>query len=308
MSDSTPHIGLVGLGRMGGNMRIRLRERGVAVTGYAPDPATTDVETLADLVAAIPAPRIVWVMVPSGDPTRETVASLGELLQPGDLVVEGGNSRWRDDRVHAEALAGRGVGYIDCGVSGGVWGLTEGYALMVGGSPEDVARAMPVFDALRPDGPRDESFSHAGPVGAGHYAKMVHNGIEYAAMQAFAEGYELLTATGVVDDVTAVLGGWRRGTVVRSWLLDLLVEALQEDPGLSSLRGYAQDSGEGRWTVIEAVDHAVPMPAISAALFARFASRQPDSPTMKAVAALRAKFGGHGVHAVAHGAAAPSDA
>jgi 6-phosphogluconate dehydrogenase len=310
MSESSPHIGLVGLGKMGGNMRLRLRERGVRVTGYAPDPVTTDVETLPDLVTAVPAPRTVWVMVPSGGPTRQTVASLGELLSPGDLVIEGGNSRWHDDRAHAEALAARGVGYVDCGVSGGIWGRTEGYALMVGGSIEDIARAMPVFDALRPDGPREEGFSHAGPVGAGHYAKMVHNGIEYAVMQAFAEGYELLTTTDAVDDVTAVLGGWRRGTVVRSWLLDLLVEALHEDPGLAGLRGYAQDSGEGRWTVIEAVENAVPMPAISAALFARFASRQPDSPTMKAVAALRAKFGGHSVRAVAAGTggARPSDA
>jgi 6-phosphogluconate dehydrogenase len=177
---------------------------------------------------------------------------------------------------------------------------------MVGGDPEDVARAMPVFDALRPDGPREEGFSHAGPVGAGHYAKMVHNGIEYAVMQAYAEGYELLSTTDVVEDVPAVLRGWQRGTVVRSWLLELLVRALVEDPGLRGVRGYAQDSGEGRWTVMEAVDHAVPMPAISAALFARFASRQEDSPTMKAVAALRAAFGGHTVRTAQ--AAVPTEA
>jgi 6-phosphogluconate dehydrogenase len=300
------HVGLVGLGKMGGNMRLRLRDRGLRVTGYAPDPDTTDVATLADLVAALPAPRIVWVMVPSGAPTRQTVAELGDLLESGDLVIEGGNSQWRDDRAHAGDLARRGIGYIDCGVSGGIWGRTEGYGLMAGGSDADIARAMPVFDALRPEGPRDEGFSHAGPVGAGHYAKMVHNGIEYAVMQAYAEGYELLTATGVVTDVTAVLQGWQRGTVVRSWLLELLVKALREDPGLASVRGYAQDSGEGRWTVMEAIDHAVPMPAISAALFARFASRQEDSPTMKAVAALRAQFGGHSLRSVTD--ARPTDA
>jgi len=299
------HIGLVGLGKMGGNMRARLREHGITVTGYAPDPSTTDVETIEDLVAAVPAPRMVWVMVPSGDPTRQTVTRLGELLEPGDLVIEGGNSRWREDVDHAELLASRDIGYMDCGVSGGIWGITEGYGLMVGGAAEHVERAMPIFDALRPDGPREEGFSHAGDVGAGHYAKMVHNGIEYAVMQAYAEGYELLATTGVVKDVTAVFTGWQRGTVVRSWLLELLVNALHEDPSLDRVRGYAQDSGEGRWTVMEAIEHAVPVPAISAALFARFASRQPDSPTMKAIAALRQQFGGHAIRAVDGGVNLP---
>ncbi len=301
------HIGLVGLGKMGGNMRTRLREQGIAVTGYAPDPSTTDVATLADLVAALPAPRLVWVMVPSGEPTRQTVAALGELLSAGDLIIEGGNSRWRDDIDHAASLAGKGIGYVDCGVSGGVWGLTEGYGLMAGGSDDDIARAMPVFDALRPPGPREEGFSHAGAVGAGHYAKMVHNGIEYGVMQAYAEGYELLSTTGVVTDVTAVFAAWQRGTVVRSWLLELLVDALQADPGLEGIKGYAQDSGEGRWTIMEAIDNAVPVPVISAALFARFASRQPDSPTMKAVAALRQQFGGHAVRSDGGGHAVRSN-
>jgi 6-phosphogluconate dehydrogenase len=289
------HIGLVGLGKMGGNMRTRLRAAGVEVTGYAPDPATTDVETLADLVAALPAPRTVWVMVPSGDITRQTVAALGELLEAGDLVIEGGNSRFTDDRVHAEALSAKGIRYLDAGVSGGIWGVTEGYGLMVGGAPEDVERAMPVFDALRPEGPRQEGFSHAGPVGAGHYAKMVHNGIEYAIMQAFAEGYELLSATDVVTDVPAVFEGWRRGTVVRSWLLDLMVAALEDDPTLAKVSGYAEDSGEGRWTVMEGIANAVPTPTIAASLYARFVSRQEDSPAMKAIAALRNQFGGHAV-------------
>jgi 6-phosphogluconate dehydrogenase len=300
-NDPVRHLGLVGLGKMGGNMRTRLRAAGLEVTGYAPDPDTTDVATLEDLVAALPAPRTVWVMVPSGDITRQTVIRLGELLEPGDLVIEGGNSRFTDDREHAAALHEKGVRYVDAGVSGGVWGVTEGYGLMVGGDAADVERAMPVFDALRPEGPREEGFSHAGPVGAGHYAKMVHNGIEYAVMQAFAEGYELLAASDAVDDVTTIFAGWRRGTVVRSWLLDLLVRALQEDPGLTEVSGYAEDSGEGRWTVMEGIANAVPTPTIAASLYARFVSRQEESPAMKAIAALRNQFGGHAVRATAPG-------
>ncbi len=301
------HIGLVGLGKMGGNMRTRLRAAGIEVTGYAPDPSTTDVDSLAAMVAAIPAPRIVWVMVPSGDVTRGTVDELRELLEDGDLVIEGGNSRFVDDRVHAHELGDTGISYLDVGVSGGVWGVTEGYGLMVGGDPADVERAMPVFDALRPEGPREEGFSHAGPVGAGHYAKMVHNGVEYAIMQAFAEGYELLEASDAVDDVPAIFEGWRRGTVVRSWLLDLMVAALQDDPKLDKVSGYAEDSGEGRWTVMEGIENAVPTPTIAAALYARFVSRQEDSPAMKAIAALRNQFGGHAVRkASAHEPTGPA--
>src|SRR5205823_4564118 len=189
-----------------------------------------------------------------------------------------------------------GVHYMDCGVSGGIWGKANGYGLMCGGAPEDVERMMPIFDTLRPAGPRDEGFVHAGPVGAGHFAKMVHNGIEYGLMQAYAEGYELLSAVDYVRDVPAVFKAWTRGTVVRSWLLDLLVKALEADPELERLAGWVEDSGEGRWTVEEAINHSVPAPVISAALFARFASRQEDSPAMKAVAALRNQFGGHAVH------------
>ncbi|MGH3469584.1 MAG: NADP-dependent phosphogluconate dehydrogenase, partial [Thermocrispum sp.] len=200
-----------------------------------------------------------------------------------------------DDAANAEVLASQGVGYLDAGVSGGVWGEENGFGLMVGGSTKDVERAMPIFDALRPEGPRDEGFAHAGGVGAGHFAKMVHNGIEYGLMQAYAEGYELLAASEQVTDVPGVLKAWTRGTVVRSWLLDLLVKALEEDPRLADLKGYVNDSGEGRWTVEEAINHAVPAPVISAALFARFGSRQDDSPAMKAVAALRNQFGGHAV-------------
>jgi 6-phosphogluconate dehydrogenase len=236
-------------------------------------------------------------MVPAGDTTRATVTQLAELLAEGDLIVDGGNSRYTDDQVHAQLLDNHRIGYLDCGVSGGIWGPRNGYGLMVGGAAEHVERLMPVFDALRPEGPREEGFVHAGDVGAGHFAKMVHNGVEYGVMQAYAEGFELLEAADVVTDVPAVLKAWQRGTVVRSWLLELLVAALDSDPKLAQLRGWVQDSGEGRWAVQEAINHAVPAPVISAALFARFASRQPDSPAMRAVAALRQQFGGHAVQA-----------
>ncbi len=283
---------------MGANMRDRLRAAGIDVLGYALTSGTRDVDSLAELVDRLSGPRAVWIMVPAGDPTRDTVAQLAGLLAKDDVVIEGGNSRYTEDQRNADLLAGNGIGYLDCGVSGGVWGRENGYGLMVGGAAEHVERLMPVFDALRPEGPREEGFVHAGDVGAGHFAKMVHNGIEYGLMQAYAEGYELLEAADVVTDVPAVLKAWRRGTVVRSWLLDLLVVALDGDPKLAELRGWVQDSGEGRWTVEEAINHSVPAPVISAALFARFASRQPDSPAMRAVAALRQQFGGHAVQAV----------
>jgi len=312
-------LGLIGLGKMGGNMAERVRRAGHEVVGYDRAPGVRDVDSLQGLVDALQTPRVVWVMVPSGEPTRATVRELGELLAPGDVVVDGGNSKFTDDKVHADQLAEKGIGYVDAGVSGGVWGLENGYALMVGGSAEDVAKVQPVFDALKPPAPRDETgsampgagFVHAGPVGAGHFAKMVHNGIEYAMMQAYGEGYELLAAVDLVEDVPGVIASWTQGTVIRSWLLDLLVRALQEDPGLDRITGYAEDSGEGRWTVEQAIEHAVPMPAISASLFARFASRQEDSPSMKAVAALRNQFGGHAVQSIdsrGHNPAAPDPA
>jgi 6-phosphogluconate dehydrogenase len=289
------HIGLVGLGKMGFNMRERLREKGLEATGFDRNPEFTDVAGLEELVAALPTPRIVWVMVPAGPITHAVVKDLSELLSEGDLVIDGGNSRFTDDQIHATLLAQKGVRFVDCGVSGGVWGLANGYGLMAGGSDEDVAFAMPVFDALRPDGERSESFVHVGDVGAGHYAKMVHNGIEYGLMQSYAEGYELLQAKDIVKDVHGTFAAWQKGTVVRSWLLDLVVKALEEDPELSSIAGYVDDSGEGRWTVEEAIANSIPAPAITAALFARFASRQDDAPAMKMVAALRNQFGGHAV-------------
>ena len=286
-------LGMIGLGKMGGNMAARLREKGHEVVGYDVASDERDVDTLEALVGRLAAPRTVWVMVPAGDPTSATVAELGGLLEEGDLVIEGGNTHYVDDRTRAESLAARGIGYVDAGVSGGVWGRQNGYGIMVGGAASDIERARPVFDALTPD--EGGGFVHAGGVGAGHFVKMVHNGIEYGMMQAFAEGYELMAASDVVDDVPGTFESWREGTVVRSWLLDLLSRALEQDPDLAELRGYAQDSGEGRWTVQAAVDHAVPAPAITAALFARFASRQEDSPSMKVVAALRNQFGGHAV-------------
>jgi 6-phosphogluconate dehydrogenase len=288
-------IGMIGLGRMGGNMAERLRRAGHEVVGYDRDPGLSDVTSLDELVARLAQPRAIWVMVPAGEPTRQTIADLRDLLTAGDLVIDGGNSHYVDDQANAAMLDERQIGFIDAGVSGGVWGLQNGYGLMVGGAGADVARLMPVFEALKPPG--DAGFVHAGQAGAGHFAKMVHNGIEYGLMQAYAEGYELLAAADIVTDVAGAFRSWREGTVIRSWLLDLLVRALDEDPGLAKIRGVAQDSGEGRWTVQAAIDHAVPMPVISSALFARFTSRQDDSPAMKVVAALRNQFGGHAVTA-----------
>jgi 6-phosphogluconate dehydrogenase len=288
-------IGLVGLGKMGGNMRERLREKGHTVVGYDRNAEVSDVASLKELVDQLPAPRVVWVMVPAGDITRAVIGELAELLGEDDVIVDGGNSRWTDDQAHAEWLSHKGIGFVDCGVSGGVWGKDNGYALMCGGDAEDVAKVQPAFDALKPEG--EFGFVHAGKVGAGHFAKMVHNGIEYGIMQSYAEGYELLEATDIVDNVTDVFRSWREGTVIRSWLLDLLVAALEQDgEHLEAIKGYADDSGEGRWTVEAAIDNAVPMNAIAAALFARFASRQEDSPAMKAIAAMRNQFGGHAVH------------
>ena len=289
-------IGLVGLGKMGANMRERIRRAGIEVVGYDRNTAVTDVSSLEAMVAGLPAgERVVWVMVPSGAVTDGVVQQLAGLLTAGDVVVDGGNSYYQDDVPHAQLLATHGIGFLDAGVSGGVWGLENGYGLMVGGDAAAVERLMPVFDALRPEGPREEGFVHAGKVGAGHFAKMVHNGVEYGLMQAYAEGYELLAAKDLVDDVEGTIKAWRRGTVVRSWLLDLLVQALERDPGLAEIDDWVEDSGEGRWTVDEAIDLAVPAPVIAAALFARFASRQQESPALKAVAALRQQFGGHAV-------------
>ncbi|HEU0131283.1 MAG TPA: decarboxylating 6-phosphogluconate dehydrogenase [Mycobacteriales bacterium] len=286
-----PALGMVGLGRMGWGMTQRIREHGLDVVGYDRAPEHRDVDSLAALVEALPAPRVVWVMLPAGAPTQSTLDELLSLLAEGDVVVEGGNSNFRDSIARGRVFAERGIGYVDAGVSGGVWGLTEGFCLMVGGTDEAVAAARPFFDALAPEG----GFVHAGEPGAGHFTKMVHNGIEYGLMQAYAEGYELMEAADLRIDVPATVAAWRYGSVVRSWLLDLMVRALETDPGLTKVRGYAEDSGEGRWTVDEAVRAAVPLHVISAALFARFASRQDESIAMKVIATLRNQFGGHAV-------------
>jgi 6-phosphogluconate dehydrogenase len=286
-------LGMIGLGRMGGNMAERLRQGGHTVVGYDRDPKISDVDTLAGLAERLTAPRTIWVMVPAGGPTQETIHALGEILEPGDTVVDGGNSHYVDDQRHGRELAEKGIGFVDAGVSGGVWGLQNGYALMVGGDDAHVAQAMPIFETLKPAG--EFGFVHAGAVGAGHFAKMVHNGIEYGMMQAFAEGWELLEASEYVDNVPGAFKSWREGSVVKSWLLDLFDRALDGDPELAKLKGYAEDTGEGRWTVDEAVRLAVPLHVIAASLFTRFESRQTDSPAMKAVAALRQQFGGHAV-------------
>jgi 6-phosphogluconate dehydrogenase len=285
-------LGLIGLGRMGGNMAARLREAGHEVVGWSRSGAGADVASVEELVSKLTPPRAVWLMVPA-EVTERMVDQVAALLSEGDILIDGGNSKYTDDGPRAERLASLGIGYVDVGVSGGIWGKENGYGLMVGGGAEHVDRLMPLFQALKP---ADEfGFVHAGGVGAGHYAKMVHNGIEYGLMHAYAEGYELMRAAEVLTNVNGVVKAWRSGTVVRSWLLDLLDRALDEDADLESLRGYAEDTGEGRWTVDEAVRLAVPANVIAAALFARFASRQEDSPAMKAVAALRNQFGGHAV-------------
>jgi 6-phosphogluconate dehydrogenase len=273
-------------------MAARIGEAGHDVVGYDAFSDATQVASLAELVERLDAPRVVWVMVPAGDPTEGVVAELAGLLAGGDVVIDGGNSNWHDSVRRAGELGERRIGFVDAGTSGGVWGRTEGYCLMVGGADEHVAVAQPVFDALKPP---EGGFVHAGPVGTGHFTKMVHNGIEYGLMQAYAEGYELLARSGLGIDVDGALDAWRSGSVVRSWLLDLMVRALQQTPDLDGIAGYAKDSGEGRWTVQEAIERGVATPVISAALFARFVSQHDDSIAMKAIAALRNQFGGHAV-------------
>ncbi|MGH2676927.1 MAG: phosphogluconate dehydrogenase (NAD(+)-dependent, decarboxylating), partial [Actinomycetota bacterium] len=293
-------LGMVGLGRMGGNMSARLLRHGHQVTGYTRSDSTTArareqgverVGSLEDLVQALEPPRVVWCMVPAGEPTESTVGRLGQLCESGDVVVDGGNSNYRDSIRRAESLRAAGVELVDAGVSGGIWGLEEGYCLMLGGWPEPVERLRPVLDALAPP----DGWAHVGPSGAGHFVKMVHNGIEYGLLQAYGEGFEILERSEFDLDLHAVAEVWRRGSVVRSWLLDLLARALEQDPGLERIRGYVEDSGEGRWAVQAAMDEDVPAPVTALALFARFASRQDESFAAKVIAALRREFGGHPV-------------
>jgi 6-phosphogluconate dehydrogenase len=284
-------IGMIGQGRMGAGMTERLRTAGIEVIAFDRDPSRSDVADLGALVDLLAAPRLVWLMVPAGAPTALTVDALVPLLSTGDTVVDGGNQHWRETVARSHELASNGIDLVDVGVSGGIWGRDHGYALMIGGPERAVARLAPVLQALRP---ADGGLVHAGPSGAGHFAKMIHNGIEYGMMQSLAEGVELLSSGGPEDlDVPAVLRGWQHGTVIRSWLLDLLLLALEDDEELARLRGHVDDSGEGRWTVEHAVATATPAPAITAALYARFASRQEDPLAMRVLAALRREFGGH---------------
>ena len=293
-------VGLIGLGRMGFNMGRRWLRGGHAVVAYNRTiektkelaaygaAAATDV---TNLIEQLPAPRAVWLMLPAGQPVDDHIEQLTGFLAPGDLIVDGANGRFGDAVRRAAKLAANGIGFIDAGVSGGIWGLENGYCTMVGGEAADVHRIEPLLQTLAPA----DGYLHAGPVGAGHFLKMTHNGVEYAMMQAYAEGFELLEASGFDYDLRAVAALWNRGSVVRSWLLELLERALQNDPALSSLKARVDDSGEGRWTVQQAVELGVPVPAISMALFQRFASRQEDAFGLRVLAALRREFGGHAV-------------
>ena len=283
-------LGMVGLGRMGGNMTIRLREHGHEVATYAHHGDRT-ATSLKELVGQLEPPRVVWLMIPAGAPTEESIHELLALLDSGDVIVDGGNSNFRESQRRAREAEAKKIRFLDAGVSGGVWGLTEGYALMVGGPGDAVELLRPAFEALAPKG----GFAHVGPSGAGHFVKMVHNGIEYGLMQAYAEGFDLMHASEFDLDLAAVAELWRHGSVVRSWLLDLLAKALEEDAGLEGIRGYVEDSGEGRWTVEQAIEMAVPLHVITAALYARFASREDESFAAKVNAALRNQFGGHAV-------------
>ena len=297
-------LGMIGLGRMGANMVRRLVKGGHHIVAYNRTATTTDAlkaeieisaaYSVPDLVAALSAPRIVWVMVPAGSATDAMIAQLGDLLSPGDIVIDGGNTNYKDDAVHAQQLATKGIGFVDCGTSGGIWGLSEGYSLMIGGDAKHVDYLKPIFTTLAPGD--DKGWGHVGPHGAGHYVKMVHNGIEYGMMQAFAEGFEIMHAKKEFGlDLLQIAKVWQHGSVVRSWLLDLTVDALSEDPDLASLVGYVPDSGEGRWTVADAIDLDVPAPVITMSLMMRFVSRDEQRFAAKVLAAMRNKFGGHAV-------------
>ena len=285
-------LGMVGLGRMGGNMTERLRKDGHEVETYARTAPERTTGSLVELAAAVDQPRVIWLMIPAGEPTEHAFQTLLPLLEDGDTLIDGGNSNFRDSQRRAAEAKKKGVFLLDAGVSGGIWGLAEGYCVMVGGEEECVRYVEPIFKSLAPEG----GFAHVGPSGAGHFVKMVHNGIEYGLMQAYAEGFELLN--GIPDyelDLQQLAALWQHGSVVRSWLLELLERAFAQDPGLKDIRGYVEDSGEGRWTVHEAIESAVPVPAIALALFARFSSRQDESFAAKVNAALRNQFGGHAV-------------
>jgi len=296
-------IGMIGLGKMGANMTTRLLSGGHQVVAYDRDAAAVQAvqkagahaaSDVADLVRQLKAPRAVWVMVPAGDPTESVLRDVAEHLSPGDVVLDGGNSNYKDTVRRGQQLQEDGLTLLDVGTSGGVWGLREGYSLMIGGDATSVESLRPVFETLAPAA--DQGWGHVGPTGAGHFVKMIHNGIEYGMMQAYAEGFEILRAKKEFDlDLHGIAEIWRYGSVVRSWLLDLTARALEDDASLSGIRGWVADSGEGRWTVAEAIDHDVPAPVITLALLARFTSRNPDAYSAKLLAAMRNQFGGHAV-------------
>jgi 6-phosphogluconate dehydrogenase len=293
-------LGLIGLGRMGANMSQRLLGGGHRIVVYDRDPeavhpvakaGASGVGSLEELVRELSPPRAVWLMVPAGAPVEQTIHSLAPLLSPGDAIIDGGNSYYKDSVRRAASLKKQRLHFLDVGTSGGIWGLKMGYCLMIGGAEEIFRRLEPIFRTLAPE----DGYAYMGPSGAGHFVKMVHNGIEYGLLQAYAEGFELLHASPYELDLAQLAQLWNRGSVVRSWLLELMEKALADDPGLSSVKGYVEDSGEGRWTVLEAVERGVPLPVISLSLLSRFRSRQDDSFSAKVIAALRREFGGHAV-------------
>jgi len=293
-------IGMIGLGKMGGNMAQRLTTGGHEVIAFDPRPPdaarvqemkATLAGDLAGLVAQLSAPRTVWIMVPAGKPTQDTVDGLAKILSPGDLIIDGGNTRFTDDIARASALEPKGIHYMDAGTSGGIWGLKVGYCLMVGGQEDDFRRVEPIFKTLAPP----DGYLYCGPVGSGHFVKMVHNGIEYAMMQGYAEGFEIMQASRYKLDLPAIANLWNQGSVVRSWLLELTALALKQDPGLQHLQPWVEDSGEGRWTVEESINTAVPAPVIGLSLMMRFRSRQDNSFGARMLAAMRQQFGGHAV-------------
>ncbi|HSJ88049.1 MAG TPA: decarboxylating 6-phosphogluconate dehydrogenase [Anaerolineales bacterium] len=296
-------LAMVGLGKMGFNMTTRLIQGGHRVVGFAHSVESIQAaekigavgaSTLQDAVNKLISPRIVWLMIPAGNPTFETIGFLTKMLAKGDVVIDGGNSYYKDSIRHAEMLAEKGIEFVDCGTSGGIWGLKEGYSMMVGGKPEVVEMLRPIFETLAPA--PDKGWGYVGPHGAGHYVKMIHNGIEYGMMQAFAEGFSILKSKKEFGiDLAEVSRIWQHGSVVRSWLLDLAARALEQDPNLADIKPWVADSGEGRWTVFESIDLDVPAPVITLALQTRFASRDEENFTARMLAALRNQFGGHAV-------------
>ncbi len=284
-------IGLVGLGRMGAGIAERLRRAGHEVVGYDRNPAVSEVASLAELVKSLPPPRVVWVMVPAGEATDGTLRELAGLAGAGDILVDGGNSYYKDSMRRAEELSQRAIKFLDVGTSGGIWGLEIGFCLMAGGPRDAFETVEPLLKTLAPE----DGYAHVGPSGAGHFVKMVHNGIEYGMLQAYAEGFDLIQASEFGVDLHQVASLWNHGSVVRSWLLELGERAFGKDPKLGSLRGYVDDSGEGRWTVLDAVERGVAADAMAHALFRRFSSREKDSFSMRVIAALRNEFGGHPV-------------